>query len=220
MDQPKVDFGEHDACFDRLMRGAGWAPVLNLAQFLVELLVNGESRVDPAASVHTSAIVTRSVIGPGVEIYEGVTVRDSVVMSGCTVGHACEVARSVVLPRSFLPRFDYVGGSIVGAGTQLGCNVSLATKRYDDRETQVLDEHLTPVSRWKLGALVGRDCVLAFGVHANPGAIIGHDTIVHPHVDLRGCIPPESLVMSQSVPKILQRRDFGGTPYPRLEDWT
>lgn len=219
MDAPKIDFGATDSRFDRLMTRGGWHPVLGLAQYLSEELADGESAIDSTAKIHPAAIVTRSIIGRDVRIYENVTIRDSVVMSGCTVGHSSEIARSILCKSVFVPRFDYVGSSLIGSGSQLGGNVAFATKRFDDRYTRVSTVPIADSDHWKIGALVGRDCVVAFGVHINPGSTIGEESVVHPHIDVRGDVPPGSVVVSRATSQIIPRRDFSGSPYPSMDDW-
>lgn len=169
--------------------------------------------VDPSAEIHPSASVTHSIIGAGVSIYENVVVRNSVVMSGTQIGHASEVARSCVFPGSSIPRFNYVGASVLGSHVRLGGAVSLASRRFDDALV-----HLSDGSGGdpKLGSIVGARTLIGFACHVNPGLRIGADCVLQPHVDIRRDVPPASMCVLNTTTHVIRRRAFESGPFPDI----
>ena len=185
-----------------------WRLLRDVPALVRELTAEGPV-IDASAYVHPNAIVSNSVIGPGVHVYEGCTVRDSVVLGGCTIGHASEVARSILLRDCFVPRFDYVGGSLLGEGVHLGGNVALATRRLDGRTVVIAwGTERIETGLAQFGSLIGDGTTVAFGSHVNPGSVVGHSSVIMPHVDLRGWIPPESMVYVRQRVVVRRRRSF------------
>jgi len=167
------------------------------------------NRIDATAKIHPTAIITNSIIGKNVEIYEGVTIRDSIVLDKTVVGHCSEIARSVLLKGCFVPRFNYVGGSFLGEGVRLGGNTALATKRHDDRFIKLYwDKEIIETNKWKFGSVVGDNSILAYSVHVNPGTVIGANSIIYPYVDAGGFIPSETMVSIQQKTKRIKRRNL------------
>lgn len=165
----------------RLLRGRG------------KLLAAVGTTVDSAASVHPTSQIANSHIAAGAKIYEQVSIRDSYIGPGVVVGHSSEVARSIVLSDCSIPRFDYVGGSLLGQRVRLGGCVALATRRWDDDVIRPEASEETGSPR-KLGSIVGADTIIGFGVHINPGCLVGRGALIGAHVDLTGDVPANTLV--------------------------
>lgn len=166
-------------------------------------------KVHPEAIIHEGAKITNSIIGKNVEIFEGVTVRDSIILEGTTIGHASEIARAIVLPNCFIPRFNYVGGSILGKNVNLGGLTSLATRRHDNKTVQISwGNELIDSKCWKFGSIIGDDSTLAYSVHVNPGTIVGRHSLIMPYIDLKGFIPPNSLIYIKQEKVITKNRSI------------
>lgn len=165
--------------------------------------------VHPDAKIDPGAKIVNSIVGAGVEVYEGATIRDSVVLKGTTVGHCSEVARSVIMENCFIPRFNYVGGSLLGSGTNLGGAATFASKRHDNTSVAIAwGENRVDTGRWKFGSIVGEGCTVSFSAHVNPGSVIGSNCLIMPYVDIRGYTPSDSIVfMRQSIIEA-KRRDM------------
>lgn len=177
-----------------------------LAAFDIERFVGGllregpfsgaESYVHPTATVHGTAIVTRSILLAGAEVHEFASIRDTIMFPNARVGHACEIARSILGPGVSLPRFNYVGSSILGARVRFGGCVTVATRRFDDERVVLRSssEHQS-TGRLKFGAIVGEDTIVGFGVHINPGITIGRRCLISPLVDLRVSVADDQIVL-------------------------
>lgn len=164
----------------------------------------------PAAGgskVHPSAVVTGSYLGEGVHVYEGCTVRDSVVLAGTTIGHASEIARSIILPDCMIPRFNYVGSSLLGRGVNLGGSTQLASMRYDRVPVRLaLPTGEIETGRDKYGSLLGDGVRIAYGCHVNPGSVVGRDSLIGPGIDWRGYCPPDTSVFLRQRTFMSRRR--------------
>ncbi|GAA4227848.1 hypothetical protein GCM10022254_16550 [Actinomadura meridiana] len=174
---------------------APWELLLDAPAVVAALSARGRMTDGPEPVIHPSAVVTGSYLGPGVHVYEGCTVRDSVVLAGTTIGHASEVARSVILPDCMIPRFNYVGSSLLGRGVNLGGSTQLASMRYDRAPVRLcLPSGEVETDREKFGSLLGDGARVAYGCHVNPGSVIGRGALIGPHIDWRGYCPPEASV--------------------------
>jgi mannose-1-phosphate guanylyltransferase len=77
------------------------------------------------ASIATTASVTRSVVGRGVEIHDEATICDSVILDGAVVARGANVTDSIVGP-----------GAVVGAGAKVSAHCLLAQgARVPERAT-------------------------------------------------------------------------------------
>src|SRR6185436_15664434 len=172
-----------------------WDVVYNIRHLIDSVVGTDSTYLDPSVSIHKSAVITNSYIGKGVQVYEGCTIRESIICDGTTIGHGSEVARSIILKQCFVPRFNYVGGSLLGERVQLGGMVALATRRLDNKPVAINWGKQRIVTGYqKVGSFIGDDVTIAFGAHLNPGTVVGRESVVMPQVDLRGYVPPRSLV--------------------------
>lgn len=163
--------------------------------------------ISEKAKIHPTAIVSNSIIESGVEIYEGCTVRNSYIGQGTIVGHGTEIARSIVLRECMIPRFNYVGTTLLGERVRLGGCVMFATRRHDDQDAKILiGKTLFKTNYWKVGSIVGSDTILGYGCHVNPGFVIGNKVIVGALVDVSFSIPARKIV------KIRQNLDIFENP--------
>lgn len=183
-----------------------WQSVINISSIL-SMQKRESSLIHPLAKIHPNAIVLNSIIGANVEVWEGCTIRDSIVLDGTVVGHGTEIARSVILENCFLPRFNYVGGSLLGEGVELGGCVMLATKRHDDNDVILSwgDERIS-TNQHKFGSIVGNNVKLAYGCHVNPGSVIGANCLIMPLVDVRGFVGNNSMVYVRQKTVVTKRR--------------
>ena len=165
--------------------------------------------IEESAEIHKSAIITNSIIGKNVKIYEGVTIRDSVILDNTVVGHCSEIARSILLRGCFVPRFNYIGGSFLGENVRLGGQTTLATKRHDDRSVKLYwGNELIDTGAWKFGSIIGHGTIIAYSVHVNPGTVVGANSVIYPYVDLWGFIPSNSIVSVQQKIKRIEKRNL------------
>ncbi len=95
-----------------------------------------EECVDSSATVHSDAVVSRSMIGPGVHIEAGAQVLDSVVMSNCRVGAGAQISRSILGGGCSVGESSSLSDlSIVGFDQDLGAGTVSVGGRFPSPET-------------------------------------------------------------------------------------
>lgn len=196
-----------------------WSIMLNLRQYMERLYEeyrNNDEYIERDGSIiHKSAIIDKAAkitdcfVGAGVCIYEGVSVRNSVVFDYSVIGHASEVARSIILKQCSIPRFDYVGGSFLGENVRLGGCVSFATRRHDDKDVWIeYNGSRINTNRHKFGSLIGDNTKIGYGVHLNPGTVVGNDCLFMPYVDFSGSVGEKSIIYNKTQVVIREKRNF------------
>jgi NDP-sugar pyrophosphorylase family protein len=189
---------------------APWELLLNVPAVINTLRDLWPRAANNSPKVHFSAVVTESLLGEGVRVYEGCTVRESVIFPNTVIGHASEVARSIILPNCMIPRFNYVGSSLLGSGVNLGGSTQLASMRYDLGDVRLcLSSNEIETGATKYGSLVGDGVRIAYGCHVNPGSVIGRNSTIGPHIDWRGYCSPDSYVFLRQRTFTSRRRGPG-----------
>ena len=186
-----------------------WEILRNLNSLIQRLVERNQGPVHKSAFVHEHAIISNSYIGKGAQVYEGCTVRDSIVLDHAIIGHGSEVARSLLLSSCVVPRFNYVGGSFLGERVHLGGGVMLATRRHDNRLIVIQwGQRQIRTDLPSFGSIVGDDVIISYNSHVNPGTVIGNNSLIMPMTDVRGYIPPNSLVVLKQKYTVMKRRPF------------
>lgn len=206
--------------FDSLFRKGQllWEAISLVPSYLTALPLDDRGNyIDPTATCHPSAKIINSYVGPKAQIYEFVTLRDSLVGSSTVIGHCSEIARSIIMSQCMIPRFNYIGSSIIGSAVEFGGVCSLATERFDNKSVLIRygDETLD-TKLLKCGSIIGDGCMLGFAVHCHPGTIIGRKCIIMPKVELRGVIPDERVVSVEQSLLITKKRQLHRLGLPDL----
>jgi len=151
----------------------------SLAGFLADL---PDERIATGIAPGVHLLGTRIVIGKGTRIAPGVVIEgpiwigeDVEIRPGAylragnwlgdqvVVGANTEIKHAILLPGSHAPHLNYVGDSILGAGTNLGAGTIRSNIRHDGCEIQIPDgEQKLATGMRKLGAILG------------DGVLIGH----------------------------------------------
>lgn len=135
----------------------------------VFLTQRGQATIDKTAKIMAGANVINSYIGPNVTLGQHALVRDSIIESGTTVGYHTEVCRSYVGPNNNF-HTNYVGDSVIEAGSNLGSGARLANMRFDKKDVMP--------GKSKLGAVMARGSQLGINVSVMPGVTLGEKAIV------------------------------------------
>jgi len=187
-----------------------WETLSKKDNFLSTLSLDGDGNyIDPTSKIHPTAIIKNSYIGPNTKIFEFVNIRQSLIAPNNVIGHCTEVVRSVVLADCSIPRFNYIGSSIIGKNVRFGGVCSLASRRFDDLDVFIRYKNtVTSTHKFKFGSIIGDNCIIGYAVHCSPGTIVGKDCIIMPHLELRGIIANNSVVSSQQKLFITPKRDL------------
>jgi UDP-N-acetylglucosamine diphosphorylase / glucose-1-phosphate thymidylyltransferase / UDP-N-acetylgalactosamine diphosphorylase / glucosamine-1-phosphate N-acetyltransferase / galactosamine-1-phosphate N-acetyltransferase len=183
-----------------------WEILPALGALIVELakaLPGGYTEIAPGVWVGAGAsiaasvlIVAPAIIGPGCELRHGAFLRGNVLMgAGCVVGNSTELKNAILFDGVQVPHFNYAGDSILGHRSHLGAGAILSNVRLDGRTVRVsTGAGLLDTGLPKLGAMVGDRVEMGCHAVANPGTIIGRESLVHPLTNVGGTVAPKSVV--------------------------
>jgi bifunctional UDP-N-acetylglucosamine pyrophosphorylase/glucosamine-1-phosphate N-acetyltransferase len=65
-------------------------------------------------------------IGPHAYIRPGTAIGNA-----CHIGHSSEIKNSIIMDKTNVPHFSYVGDSVIGSGCNLGAGTKIANLRHD-----------------------------------------------------------------------------------------
>jgi UDP-N-acetylglucosamine diphosphorylase / glucose-1-phosphate thymidylyltransferase / UDP-N-acetylgalactosamine diphosphorylase / glucosamine-1-phosphate N-acetyltransferase / galactosamine-1-phosphate N-acetyltransferase len=161
--------------------------------------------------VHPGAVIEGPVfIGEGAEIRPGSYIRGGAwIGAGCVVGASTELKRAILLPGAKAPHLNYVGDSILGAGTNLGAGTILSNFRHDGAEILIpCGEARVATGRRKLGALLGDGVLTGCNCVLHPGVVMGRGSQIYPGVNLRpGFYPADHVVKLRQQLEVAPLRD-------------
>ena len=164
----------------------------NIEQTITINQTKGPVYIDNAALIAPSShFEGPCYIGPYSEIRHGAYIRpNSWICSHAVVGHASEIKRSLLLPKSKAPHFNYVGDSILGSNVNLGAGCKVSNLRLDGKEVnlRINDKKMCSGLR-KFGALLGDHVEIGCNVVTNPGVILGTNSSVSPNITVTGVYP-------------------------------
>ena len=116
------------------------------------------------------------------------------------VGNSCEIKCSLIGREAEVPHFNYVGDSIfgykahTGAGVKIS-NVKIAPGSGTGNTVKVRHEGLVFDTKLrKFGAILGDRAQMGCNSVANPGTLIGRNSIIYAGSSVRGFIPENTLV--------------------------
>lgn len=147
-----------------------------------------------------ATILPPAVICDGAEIRQGAYIRGyAFIGEGAVVGHATEIKKSLLMPCSKAPHFNYLGNSILGYKAHLGAGVILSNLKADRSRVVIHGKEDFPTGMGKLGALVGDEAEIGCSAVLNPGSVIGRGAVVYPLVSFRGVLPDGYIAKSADI---------------------
>ena len=106
-----------------------------------------------------------SVIGPNCWIRPGCSIGDR-----CKAGQGVEIKNSILFDGAAVPHLSYVGDSIVGENSNLGCGTITANFRHDGKNhSSMVKGVLVDTGRRKLGAIIGDNVHTGINTSIYPG---------------------------------------------------
>ena len=94
----------------------------------------------------------------------------TVLGDGCRIGQASEIKASLFFEEAAAPHQNYVGDSIIGARTNLGCGTNTANLRHDNTNIRTpIRGEMVDTGRRKLGAILGDDVHTGINTAIYPG---------------------------------------------------
>lgn len=156
----------------------------NLGQVQPGAHIQGVVRIGRGTVIRPGAVIDGPVligedcdIGPNCWIRPGVTLGN-----GCKVGQGSEIKNSIFFDKAKAPHLNYVGDSVIGEGSNLGCGTVISNLRHDNAsQRSMVKGELVDTGRRKLGAILGD------GVHTGINTSIYPGRKLWPHTTTVPC---------------------------------
>lgn len=151
--------------------------------------LNDDYIIKGEVAIHRKAVVEEHVILKGPIIISGgcfvgahAYLRGGVFLDeNVSIGPGCEVKSSLIMSRSALAHFNFVGDSIIGSGVNMEAG-SIIANHHNDRENKiievVIDGKKINTGIEKFGALVGDHSKIGANAVLSPGTILPQRSIV------------------------------------------
>lgn len=132
------------------------------------------------------------IIGDGCRIGPHAYIRPGTAIgNGCHIGHSSEIKNSIIMDKTNVPHFSYVGDSIIGSGCNLGAGTKIANLRHDKESVKAGG---VDTRRHKFGAVIGDNVLFGINCSVNVGAIIGNNCRIGPHILVEGRIEDDTVM--------------------------
>lgn len=166
------------------------------------VLVGKNVKIYPTATIEGPA-----VIGPDCEIRPGAFIRGCVIAgSGCVIGNSSELKNCILLDNVQIPHYNYVGDSILGYKAHTGAGTICSNLKADGKPVVVHGDVDYETGLRKLGAILGDNADIGCNSVLNPGTVVGRCTSVYPMTRLRGVYPENSIVKSENICILKEKR--------------
>ncbi len=140
--------------------------------------------VFPSAYINGPAIIDEEA-----EIRQCAFIRGSAIVGKkAVVGNSTELKNVVLFNNVQVPHYNYVGDSILGAG-------SITSNVKSDKTLVVVKDGKEQIETGlkKFGAMLGDHVEVGCNSVLNPGSVIGRETNIYPTSCVRGVIPSHSI---------------------------
>ncbi|MFZ0004432.1 MAG: DapH/DapD/GlmU-related protein, partial [Methanoregula sp.] len=117
-------------------------------------------------------------IGPHAYIRGATSIGDE-----CHIGHCTELKNSVIMAKTKIPHFNYVGDSVIGSGCNFGAGTKVANLRHDHAPVRAGGND---TRHTKFGAVVGDNVSFGINCSVNVGSVIGSNAQFAPNSYIEG----------------------------------
>jgi NDP-sugar pyrophosphorylase family protein len=177
--------------FPQLANELPWNIVSNILPTIVERLkmlnadfiINNDVAIHKTARLEDHAIIKGpAIISENCFIAAHTYLRGGVFIAGnCTIGPGTEIKSSILLEKTALAHFNFVGDSIIGSNVNMEAG-SMIANHFNERKDKtifvLLDGIRYTISKNKFGALVGDGTRIGANAVLSPGTILGKNSIV------------------------------------------
>ena len=147
----------------------------------------------------TATIEGPTIIGSGCEIRPGAYIRGSVITGeGCVIGNSTELKNCILLDKTQVPHYNYVGDSILGNHAHMGAGAVCSNLKADGKPVVIKGDESIETGLRKIGGILGDNADIGCGCILNPGTVVGKNTSVYPLTALRGVYPADCIVKAQN----------------------
>ncbi len=152
------------------------------------VVVGRGSIIRPGVVIDGPVVIGRNChIGPNCWLRPGATIGDN-----CKVGQGCEVKNSILFDGAAVPHLSYVGDSIIGENTNLGCGTITANYRHDGGYMKSMVQGKAVLTgRRKFGTVIGDNVHTGINTCIYPGRKLWPNTSTLPGEIVRKDIESE-----------------------------
>lgn len=168
-----------------------WEVTQNLSEIIREMIrhLDNNYSVKDGVAVHQSATVEQGVVlkGPAIVsencfIGAHAYIRGGVFLGkGATVGTGCEIKTSIIMHRSAIAHFNFVGDSLIGSNVNFEAG-SIVANHFNERANKqiqvVVNGKGMNTNTEKFGALVGDNCKIGANAVLSPGSVLAKGAVV------------------------------------------
>jgi len=125
-------------------------------------------------------------IGPHAYIRGATSIGDE-----CHIGHCTEIKNTVVMAKTKIPHFNYVGDSVIGSGCNFGAGTKIANLRHDHGPVKAGGKD---TRHTKFGAVVGDNVQFGINCSINVGSVIGSSAQFAPNSYIEGSFGEDAAI--------------------------
>ena len=153
----------------------------------------------------TATIEAPTIIGSGCEIRPGAYIRGSVITGeNCVIGNSTELKNCILLDKTQVPHYNYVGDSVLGNHAHMGAGAVCSNLKADGKPVVIKGDEAIETGLRKIGGILGDNADIGCGCILNPGTVVGKNTSVYPLTALRGVYPADCIVKAQQ--QVVERK--------------
>lgn len=181
----------HFFCFLSTIHAAPWKITTSLPQLIEAMLptLGDDYNIKNGVAIHSTAtlghdvtIKAPAIIGLHCFVGTHSYLRGGVYLAeGSKVGIGCEIKQSIIMNRSAVAHFNFIGDSIIGCDVNFEA-ASITANHYNERKDKniVVTNQGQRISTCvdKFGALVGDGCRIGANAVTSPGTLLPPDSIV------------------------------------------
>ncbi|MCJ7647072.1 MAG: sugar phosphate nucleotidyltransferase [Candidatus Lokiarchaeota archaeon] len=129
----------------------------------------------------------------------------SFISNNCHIGMS-EIKNSLILSKSKIPHFNYVGDSIICENVNLGAGTKVSNLRFDNKSIKMsINGKLINSKRRKLGVIIGANSQTGINVSIMCGKKIGENSVIGAHTLINEDVPRDSIYYQDSNGKLIKK---------------
>jgi len=159
-----------------------------------DVWVAKSAKVAPTAFINGPAIICKDT-----EVRHSAFIRGkAIVGEGAVVGNSIELKNIILFNKVQVPRYNYVGDSILGYKAHMGAGSITSNVKSDKKLVTIsgLDKKIETGLK-KMGAMLGDYVEVGCNTVMNPGTVIGKNTNIYPLSMVRGFVKENSIYKKQ-----------------------
>jgi NDP-sugar pyrophosphorylase family protein len=168
-----------------------WFITSNIKELIIKLIANAtaEYKIENAIAIHAKAIIEAgavikgpawisegSFVGTGAYLREGVFLGKDI-----SIGPGCEIKSSILMARTRIAHFNFIGDSIIGNDVNFEAGAVIAN-HYNERKNKNISVKVNSRSIdtkvQKFGALVGDHSRIGANAVLSPGTLLPKNSVV------------------------------------------